>query len=278
MISLNSFNSSERSHRLWHEKEDSTLIRFFPAINKKSDAAIVIFAGGAYTHRALHESDGYAEFFAKNGINAFVVDYRVSPDHFPAQLSDARRGVRFVRYYSGKYGIDKEKIAVIGSSAGGHLAALVSTYRGELEGEGADEIDKESYLPDAQILCYPVINTTDSEIMSLITVNALLGEDNLSFAPEVSPDLIADENTPQAFIWHTSTDGAANVINSYVYASALRRKSVPVEMHIFPEGPHGAGLAKNGEGADAHVQKMLSHMSRWSDLLIDWLSYIGFLS
>ena len=278
MISLNSFNSSERSHRLWQEKEDSTLIRFFPAINKKSDAAIVIFAGGAYTHRALHESDGYAEFFAKNGINAFVVDYRVSPDHFPAQLSDARRGVRFVRYYSGKYGIDKEKIAVIGSSAGGHLAALVSTYRGELEGEGADEIDKESYLPDAQILCYPVINTTDSEIMSLITVNALLGEDNLSFAPEVSPDLIADEKTPQAFIWHTVEDGSVNVINSYEYASALRRQNVPVEMHIFPNGHHGLGLCDIFSDTPDAAKKMRRHTGMWKELLLSWLSYIGYLN
>ena len=277
MISLNEFSANQSEHRLWQERENSPLIHFYPASDKKSDAAIIIFAGGGYMSRAKHESKNYADFFAKAGINSFVVDYRVNPDLFPAPLCDARRSVRFVRYYSEKYGIDKDKIAVIGSSAGGHLAALVSTYRGELEGEGADEIDRESYLPNAQILCYPVINTTDSEIWSLYSVNGLLGSDNLAFAPNVSPDLIVDESAPQAFIWHTATDGSVNVINSYNYAIALRRKNVPVEMHIFPEGPHGIGLAENSMWEGKYDQKMLSYIGRWADLLKSWLSYIGFL-
>lgn len=278
MIEIMNFDVNKSEHKLWENDENSTIIRYFPAKEKKSDAAIVVFAGGGYTHRALHEGDGYAELFSEIGIDSFVVDYRVAPEHFPTQLLDARRGVRFVRYYSEKYGIDKEKIAVIGSSAGGHLAALVSTYRGEIEGEGADEIDNECCIPNAQILCYPVISTVDDTIWHRGSGLNLLGEDNLDFAPNVSPDLIADEKTPQAFIWHTAADNAVNVINSYSYASALRRKNVPVEMHIFPNGPHGLGLAKNNKWVGKCDDKIMSHVCRWADLLEEWLTYIGWLA
>ncbi|MBE6694828.1 MAG: alpha/beta hydrolase [Ruminococcaceae bacterium] len=276
MVDIKNFDVTKEEHRLWQEDESSTLIHFFPAINKKSDAAIVIFPGGAYTHRAEHEGKAYAEFLAENGISAFVVDYRVAPDYFPKPLADARRAVRFVRYYSEKFGIDASKVAVMGSSAGGHLAALVSTYRGEIEGEGIDEIDNECYLPNAQILCYPVISTVDDTIWHRGSGLNLLGEDNLDFAPNVSPELIADEKTPQAFIWHTAPDGV-NVINSYVYASALRRKNVPVEMHIFPEGPHGLGLCVLHASLDEEAKKMRRHVGRWSQMLLTWFSYIGYI-
>lgn len=205
------------------------------------------------------------------------MDYRVKPEVFPAPLCDARRAVRFVRYYAEKFEIDPALVSVMGSSAGGHLAALVSTYRNEIAGEGVDEIDKESYIPNAHILCYPVISTVDDTIWHRGSGLNLLGEDNLDFAPNVSPDLIADENTPQAFIWHTAEDKSVNVINSYAYASTLRRKNVPVEMHIFPEGPHGLGLCVLHASLDEEAKKMRRHVGRWSQMLLTWLSYIGYI-
>ena len=93
--------------------------------NKKSDGAIMILPGGAYVGRAPHEGEGYAKFFAEHGITAFVCDYRVMPHEFPLPLLDSRRAMRFVRYHSEKYGLNKEKIYIMGSSAGGHLAAEV---------------------------------------------------------------------------------------------------------------------------------------------------------
>ena len=120
---------------------------------KRSDAAIVIFPGGAYVGLADHEGAGYAEYLTGQGITAFVVKYRVAPHKFPLELLDARRAVRWVRFHAEEYGVDKERIAVMGSSAGGHLAALVSTYRGEIDFEGLDAVDAEDYLPNAQILC-----------------------------------------------------------------------------------------------------------------------------
>ena len=104
--------------------------------------------------RAGHEGKGYAEFLNAHGIRAFVVDYRVSPNRLHQTLGDARRAVRMVRYMAGRLGINRDKIAVMGSSAGGHLAALVSNYHVTFPNESYDEIDRESCLPNAQILCY----------------------------------------------------------------------------------------------------------------------------
>ena len=99
--------------------------------------------------RADYEGADYAKFLAENGICAFVVDYRVTPHRFPLPLLDARRAVRTVRYYAKEYGIDKNKIAVMGSSAGGHLAALTATYYDKMEFEDVDDIDKEDCVPNA---------------------------------------------------------------------------------------------------------------------------------
>ena len=139
-------------------------ITYYGAKDKTSDIAIVIFPGGGYGGRADHEGRGYAEFFNENGIDAFVCDYRVYPHHFPLPLLDARRAVRWVRYHADEYGINKDKILVIGSSAGGSLATLVSTYREPIEFEGVDEIDNESPFPNGQILCYPVVTLENDDI------------------------------------------------------------------------------------------------------------------
>ncbi len=237
--------------------------------NKTSDAAIVIFPGGGYGMRAEYEGKGYAEFLAENGITAFVVDYRVAPHRFPLPLSDARRAVRTVRFYADKYGIDKNKIAVMGSSAGGHLAALTSTYYEKIDFEGVDDIDKEDFIPNAQILCYPVIKLLGKGISHLGSGQNLLAEKQAEMGEELSPDLIVSEKTPQAFMWHTFDDGAVNVINTLDYAKALKLNGISAECHIFPNGPHGMGLACGDDKASMHV-------AQWKEDLLKWLKYINF--
>lgn len=112
-----------------------------------------------------------------HGIAAFVCQYHVYPHQFPVQLLDARRAIRYVRNYAAQFGIDKDQVYVMGSSAGGHLAALVSTYYEPIPSENADAVDQESYIPNGQILCYPVIkllgkvlHTLTAEKICLVTV------------------------------------------------------------------------------------------------------------
>jgi len=228
--------------------------------NKTSDIAVVILPGGGYGNRAVHEGQGYAEFLNTHGISAFVCQYRVKPHSFPLPLLDARRAVRLVRHCSEEFGISKNKVYIMGSSAGGHLAALTSTYTDGIPFENQDAVDQESARPDGQILCYPVISLCDEAITHLGSAKNLLGENYPRGVEELSPDRIAEEGTPKAFIWHTFADGGVNVINSLEYAKRLRNINVPVEMHIYPYGRHGLGLAPQ----DPHV-------AQWSEQLLRWL-------
>jgi hypothetical protein len=130
----------------------------YPRSSKGGKGTVIICPGGGYSGRAPHEGRGYAEYLNSQGLDAFVLDYRVKPNVYPAALCDARRAIRFVRYNAEKFGIDPEKIAIMGSSAGGHLAAHASTFIGGFEEETGDDIDKMCYIPNGQILCYPVLD------------------------------------------------------------------------------------------------------------------------
>ena len=246
-------------------EEIPTITPYVPE-RKTSRAAIVIFPGGGYARRAEHEGKGYAEFFTQNGITAFVVEYRVSPHRHPLPLLDARRAVNLVRTQAEEYGIDRDKIAVMGSSAGGHLAALTSTHRGALDFEGVDAREIADAIPNAQILCYPVICPPDPDLIAHVgSYRNLLGDERMEAEKyEVAPNLLADGSAPPAFIWHTANDATVNVINSYRYATVLRERNVSVEMHIFPDGKHGLGLAPGSP-----------HVAQWTGLMLSWLGDLG---
>ena len=240
------------------------LIEAYHPAEKTSTATFLILPGGAYAGRAPHEGRAYAEFFNSLGLSAFVLSYRVSPATFPDPLLDARRAMRYLRANAAHLDIDPDRIAVIGSSAGGHLAAFLSTYREPIAGEGVDELDALPYLPNAQVLCYPVISS-DEAVSHAYSYRKLLG-DQYDARDAFSPELLVADDTPRAFLWHTAEDAAVNVCNSYRYATALREHNVPCEMHIFPFGAHGLGLSPN----DAHV-------AQWCGLLTAWLRLNGFL-
>lgn len=250
-------------YTLWQEK-DSTKIEWYEPAEKKSDGAVIVFPGGGYACLCDYEGKDYAEYLNTLGITAFVVYYHLTPDHFPLPLLDARRAVRFVRANAEKFGIAKDKIAVMGSSAGGHLSALVSTYMDGIDGEGVDVVDKEDYLPNGQILCYPVISS-DEKIYHQGSYMNLLG-DLYEQKKKFDPALIASEKTPKAFIWHTAEDQSVPVENSYRYATALTRKGVQNELHVFPFGAHGRALSLDDP-----------HTAQWKGLLENWFKLNGWL-
>lgn len=203
---------------------------------------------------------------------AFVCDYRVYPHQFPLPLLDARRAVRLLRHRAGLYGLDKNKILVLGSSAGGHLAALVSTYTGSIEGERADSIDAESPIPNGQILSYPVIHLISRRLGANIgSAQALLGDKVLELGEALTPAYLVTKDTPPCFLWHTAEDVVVPMGNSLDYARALQEKGVPVELHIFPYGRHGLGLA------DDLTDPAIRHAAQWKPLLLRWLTLEGFL-
>ena len=240
------------------------VLTHYIAENKKTNATVLILPGGAYYTLSTYEGEGYSEFFARLGMDTFVLEYRHSPDRFPAPLIDARCAIKFIRKNAGTLGIDKDKIAIMGSSAGGHLAALTSTCRGDF---GEEKWSPEDCLPNAQILCYPV---TDMLSHSGSYEN-LLGEETTKLERTVTPSIIADKSTPPAFIWHTSTDSAVNIEGTYGYLKKLHELGIPCEMHVFPTGDHGLGLADDEE-------RNLPYVARWSSMLKEWLVFNGYLA
>jgi acetyl esterase/lipase len=240
-----------------------TLTRYLIDSDEKH-GAVIIFPGGGYHHLAAHEGEPVAKWLNSIGISAFVLHYRVSPDMHPAPMLDAKRAIRYVRYHADHWNLDKQKIGVLGFSAGGHLASTVSTLVEWERDEAVDRIDEESSRPDISILCYPVISFLEHYHQGSIT--NLLGEG----ASENSRMTLSNERnvsplTPPTFLWHTADDKSVPVENSLAYAKALSQHKIPYEMHIFPHGRHGLGLAQDHPS-----------ISQWTELCKEWLKKQGF--
>ena len=223
---------------------------------------VIVFGGGAYRRRSLHESEPYAQCFNSYGIQAVTVDYRVSPNCFPAGLADAQRAVKLVRSHAAEWGIDPNRVVVCGSSAGGHLAASALLYDDVTmpAGHTPDATDAESARPNGAILCYPVISV-GPEFGHVGSGMELLGKERYE-AEHGAFDLQhkVTDATPPVFLWHTSDDSCVNVKNSLVFCESLRDHGVPFELHIYPHGPHGLALAEDREDIRA-----------WSGLAADWV-------
>lgn len=214
-------------------------ITFYPPVTEsETGLGVVIFPGGGYGGLAEHEGKDYAEFLAIHGIAGFVVKYRLGPDgfHHPAMLEDALSAIREVRHRSSEFGIAADRIGVMGSSAGGHLAAhTMIAY---------EECDSDiSLRPDFGVLCYPVI-VSEGEFAHEGSMRNLLGKSysDKALVSSMSLDNRITPKTPPCFLWHTVEDPGVPLENSMRFASSLRRESVPFELHIYEKGKHGLGL------------------------------------
>ncbi len=220
---------------------------------------IVVLPGGGYSHRAAHEGEPVAQHFNGRGMHAVVVHYRVAPNRHPAPLADAQRAIKLLRANAEAWKIDPDKIVTLGFSAGGHLCASTLTLDNvPAEGEG-DAVDAMDHRPNGGILCYPVISVKN-DFGHCGSGRNLLGE-----YYEYTKDYFSLQNhvvdsTPKAFLWHTSDDGAVNVKNSLYFAAGLRDHGIPFEMHIYPSGRHGLGLAPD-----------YPDIRQWADQAADWV-------
>ena len=232
----------------------------FPADNAK--ACVIVCPGGGYSQLCKdREGEIIAQYYNKHNISAFVLEYRIKPYHYPVQLEDVLRAVRIVRSLSRTYGYDEDKIAVLGFSAGGHLASMAVTHFDEGRNNG-DDIDKISSRPNLGILCYPVI--TMGQYTDIGTRNNLLGDmrENIEMQAFLSSELAVKDNSPPCFIAHTVNDKTVPVQNSIMMASALIEKNIPVELHIFPYGRHGFSYG---------VFEGTQHAAQWLDLSIRYI-------
>ena len=243
-------------------------IEHYKPENCITDAAVVLVPGSGYVaNPALPKQEGenVANYLAEQGINVFVVIYRVGTDGcYPNPILDGRRGVRWVRYNADKFGVDKSKIITLGYSAGGHLCASLVSFHAKLSGEGADAIDNESYVPNYQALCYPVISfDTSNKYTHAGSVRHLLGEEYKSLIPEMCFEKSAQAPIPPTFIFHNFDDASVGVENSLLYACRLRQLGASVEMHVYPDGGHGVGYGRDTHPANEHNKDWLYRLTEW---------------
>jgi len=197
---------------------DPTLTFYPAAPGENSGAGVVVFPGGGYNILALDlEGSEVCEWLNSIGVNAALVKYRVpaapGASRYSAPLIDAQHALAALRSHAGEWHIDAHRIGVIGFSAGGHLAAMVSNS---------------DFRPDFTLLIYPAYLTAEGDLTVL------------------APELTVSADTPPTFLIQTEDDGV-HVENSVVYYAALKKCKVPAEMHLFAAGGHGYGLRHTAE-------------------------------
>jgi len=219
-----------------------TLTIFLPLKNQSKGSAVIICPGGGYGGLLTkREGTDVARAFAKLGIAAFVLKYRLPDDKIMIDktigpLQDALQALKTVRQNAGKWNIDSNKIGIMGFSAGGHLASSAGTH---FDAPIIENIEKINLRPDFMILINPVISFTD-EIGHIGSRNNLLGKSaNLDKINFFSNELHVNQSTPQTFLVHAADDSVVSPENSFRFYHALRKNKVNAELHIYSEGEHG---------------------------------------
>jgi acetyl esterase/lipase len=226
---------------------------------------VLVLPGGGYLGRAEHEGAVITAFLADHGIPSGYLAYPVAPAIYPEALDQVLLVLADLR--AGVHGAFPGPIAVIGFSAGGHLAGSVATAT---EAERADlaareGTDPESLArPDLATLCYPVISLVNRAHIGSRR-NLLGATDTEALAASLSVERRVDADTPPTFLWHTADDASVPVENSLLMAGALRDAAVPFELHVYPTGRHGLGLADD-VGAP---------VTDWRDAWLGWLARGG---
>ena len=219
-----------------------TLTIFLPLKNLSKGSAVIICPGGGYGGLLTkREGTDVARAFAKLGVTAFVLKYRLPDDRIMEDksigpLQDALQALKMVRQNAVKWNIDASKIGIMGFSAGGHLASSAGTHFDARIIENSENID---LRPNFMVLVNPVISFSN-EIGHIGSRNNLLGKtpsvDKVNF---FSNELHVNQTTPQTFLVHTADDTVVSPENSFRFYHALRKNKVNSELHIYSEGEHG---------------------------------------
>jgi len=255
---------------LGQEEHDVPKLRvYLPPPERSTGCGVVICPGGGYGILATdHEGVQVAKWLNSMGVASFVLRYRHAPHYrHPSPLQDAQRAIRFVRAKADDFGVDKQRIGIMGFSAGGHLASTAATHFDAGQINAADPIDRVSCRPDFAILGYPVISLM-AEFTHAGSRRNLLGEAPTAELMELlSNERQVTSETPSTFIFHTAEDPGVPVEHALAFYQALRKAQVPAELHIYQYGPHGVGLAAGDPVAGT-----------WKERLGDWLKASGWLS
>ncbi len=226
---------------------------------------VLVLPGGGYGIVAPSEGEPVALSFLGAGVQAFVLQYSVAPARWPQQLLETAAAIAYLRKNARRYGISKDKIAVCGFSAGGHLAGCAANLWDHQVIRDSLGLTGEQVRPNAAILSYPVVFIKDGG--ENMTRDNLFGQS----APvrETSLETSVTGNNPPTFLWTTYTDGTVPMEHTLAYANALREHDVPFELHVFNKGPHAMGLATpDSAWQDDHIDL---RAAQWHSLCVGWL-------
>ena len=235
---------------------------------------VVICPGGGYEWVSEREAEPIALKFVGAGYHAVVLHYSVAPAaHYPTALRQLAWTVAHLREHAAEYHIDPNKVVVAGFSAGGHLAASYGvfwkkkTFLAEELG-----VDAEQLRPNGLLLSYPVITSGTKAHRGSFT--NLLGDRYDELVDEMSLENQVSLDTPKTFLWHTAPDDCVPVENSILFFTALHALEIPVEMHIYPVGGHGLGLASEETQSYEYQNAVREECQSWISLAIDWMRHL----
>lgn len=251
------------------------LHHYAPVKRMSSGSALMIIPGGGYVVEAWDlEGVDIANRFTNAGMEVFILQHRLprwETDDCKSHvaLDDARRGIQTIRMMADSLGIDPEKIAVMGFSAGGHLSGSAAVHPLAADGNSSLRVTTYSSRPDASMMIYPVTIMDDSGYGHAGSAVSLMGEDYLShelrdyynLPEQVHPDV------PPTFLAHASDDKVVPPENALRYYRALVGNKVPASLHIYANGGHGFGSGKDSAGP----------VRDWLDRALDWLESLGFV-
>jgi acetyl esterase/lipase len=226
------------------DKDVPVVYVYLPPKDKANGSAVVICPGGGYGGLAIsYEGHDVARWFNSLGTAGLVLRYRHAPKYrHPIPLNDASRALRFTRAHAKEWGLDPQRIGIMGFSAGGHLASTAETHFDAGNKEATDPIERESSRPDFAILVYPVITMSPPYTHLGSRKNLLGDEPDQQLVDSVSNEKQVTAQTPPTFILHTTEDKVVPVENAVQFYLALKQAKVPAELHVYEKGPHGVGL------------------------------------
>ncbi|XAL98577.1 alpha/beta hydrolase [Phycisphaeraceae bacterium D3-23] len=243
-----------------------TMTCYLPEPAAANGAAVVVCPGGGYGILAMHhEGHDVARFFNEHGVAAFVLKYRHAPYRHPVPMHDAQRAMRLVRHHADDWGIDPDRVGIMGFSAGGHLASTVATHHDAGDADANDPVARQSCRPDFAILGYPVIALSGRPAHTGSRRNLLGADATAEQVAELNNHEHVDAETPPTFLFHARDDGGVPIENSELFLAALEAAGVAGELVESSKGGHGFGMRRfEGE-------------PWWPELLVVWMEARGFL-
>ncbi len=238
----------------------------FKAAKPTGTAVVICPGGGYYILASGHEGTDVAKALNELGVTAFVLKYRlptsgVFENQEIGPLQDAQQALRLVRQRAKEFGVNPDRVGILGFSAGGHLASTAATHFEQPVGT----TDLTNVRPDFAVLIYPVISFLPP-IAHTGSAEGLLGKNASEEKKRLySNELQVTEKTPPTFLVHAADDTAVPLENSLEFAEACKLKGVSVELHVYPKGGHGFGLVNK------------TTPDRWMDRLKNWLDSMGWL-